>query len=341
MRWRQAMEQALYGPDGFFTRPGPGPAGHFRTSANASTAFAGAVATLVARVDASLGHPDRLDVVDVGAGRGELLTALLAALPQPVTERVHAVAVERAARPDALPSGIEWATTIPTDLTGVLLATEWLDNVPLDVVEVDPAGTVRYVLVDRDGTEHRGPPVDAADAEWLERWWPLSAEGARAEIGRPRDAAWAAAVSAVRRGLALAVDYGHRRDRRPSLGTLVGFRAGREAPPVPDGSCDLTAHVAVDAALAAGGAGVAVRQRAALRALGVDGRRPPLELAHRDPAGYVRALAAASHAAELTDPDGLGGHFWLLHPVSTDLHRSSTGLRMLEKWFPHLPWNSM
>jgi SAM-dependent MidA family methyltransferase len=335
------MEQALYGPDGFFSRPGPGPVGHFRTSANASPAFARAIATLVTRVDATLGRPDRLDLVDVGAGRGELLTALLAALPPAVTERVQAVAVERAARPDDLPVHIGWTGTIPTGLTGVLLATEWLDNVPLDVVEVDPAGTVRYVLVDPDGTERAGPPVDAADAAWLAAWWPVSEPGARAEIGRPRDAAWAAAVSSVQRGLALAVDYGHRRDRRPPLGTLVGFRAGREAPPVPDGSGDLTAHLAVDAALAAAGAGVAVRQRVALRALGVDGRRPPLELAHRDPAGYVRALAAASHAAELTDPDGLGGHFWLLHPVSTDLHRSGTGLAVLENWFPHLPWNSM
>jgi hypothetical protein len=74
----------------------------------------------------------------------------------------------------------------------------------------------------------------------------------------------------------------------------------------------------VDAALAAGPSGVAFSQRAALRALGVDGRRPPLELAHRDPAGYVRALSAASHAAELTDPAGLGGHFWLVHPVGVD-----------------------
>ena len=27
MRWKDAMQRALYGPDGFYTRPGPGPAG--------------------------------------------------------------------------------------------------------------------------------------------------------------------------------------------------------------------------------------------------------------------------------------------------------------------------
>ena len=67
-----------------------------------------------------------------------------------------------------------------------------------------------------------------------------------------------------------------------------------------------------------GGRGTPARlmtQREALTALGVDAARPPLDLASADPAGYVRALAAATKAAELIDPDGLGGHFWLLQPV--------------------------
>jgi hypothetical protein len=33
----------------------------------------------------------------------------------------------------------------------------------------------------------------------------------------------------------------------------------------------------------------------------------------------VRALAAAGTAAELTDPSGLGGHYWLLQPVEVTL----------------------
>lgn len=57
----------------------------------------------------------------------------------------------------------------------------------------------------------------------------------------------------------------------------------------------------------------------ALRALGADGGRPPLSLAGSDPAGYVRALAAASAVAELTDPAGLGGHWWLRQPVGIPL----------------------
>lgn len=306
IRWREAMRQALYGADGFFTRPGPGPAAHFRTSAHASPLFAQALLRLLERVDVALGRPDRLDVVDVGAGRGELLQQLHLAAAPDLAARLRPVPVERAPG---------FSQSIPDDVTGLLLATEWLDNVPVDVAEVDPDGVVRYVLVDPgSGEEAPGGPVKGADADWLARWWPLAVRGTRAEIGRPRDEAWAAAVRHVARGAALAVDYGHLAGARPPLGTLTGFRDGREVPPVPDGSCDLTAHVAVDAL----GAGRLVTQREALGALGVSGRRPPRALAERDPAGYLRRLAAAGAAAELTDPSGFGGHYWLLRPVGVD-----------------------
>jgi SAM-dependent MidA family methyltransferase len=316
MRWREAMSTALYGPAGFFVRPGDGPAGHFRTSANASPAFAGAVLRLIETVDAALGRPDALDLIDVGAGRGELLRALLDRAPAELAGRLRPVAVEVAPRPADLPPAIGWTAALPDGVTGVLLATEWLDNVPLDVVTHDPGGP-RYLLVDRAGRETPGPPAGAADAAWLDRWWPDP--GWRAEVGLPRDEAWAAAVSSVRRGLALTVDYGHRREDRPPGGSLTGYRDGRQVPPVPDGSCDLTAHVAIDAVAEAGGRPYTlVSQRTALRALGVDGARPPLALASTDPAGYLRALGAASAAADLTDPAGLGSHWWLLHPVGID-----------------------
>ncbi|MDT5037656.1 MAG: hypothetical protein QOE03_2841 [Micromonosporaceae bacterium] len=314
------MRESLYGPDGFFTRAGAGPAAHFRTSSHASAAFAGALAELVRRVDAALGHPDRLDLVDVGGGRGELMTALLPALPEPTRARVRATVVELADRPGGLPGEICWHRTIPGDLTGVVVATEWLDNVPLDVVEVDDTGTPRYVLVDSTGAERPGPPVGPVDAAWLAEWWPLwgAEPGMRAEVGIARDAAWAGAVGALTRGLAITVDYGHLRADRPPFGTLTGFRGGRQVQPTPDGSCDLTAHVAFDSVAAAGARDVPptlLTQRKALRALGATGGRPPLELATSDPATYVRRLAAAGLEAELTDPGGLGGHYWLIQPV--------------------------
>ncbi|MGK3943547.1 SAM-dependent methyltransferase [Streptomyces caeruleatus] len=314
--WRAATEAALYGPDGFYRRP-EGPAGHFRTSVHASALFAGAVARLLCRLDEALGRPVRLDFVDMGAGRGELAAGVLAALPAEVSARTRAYAVEIADRPAGLDHRIEWLPEPPSRITGLLFANEWLDNVPVEIAETDSAGVPRRVLVRRDGRERLGEPVAGAEAEWLRRWWPLPAEeGLRAEIGLPRDEAWAAAVATVGRGLAVAVDYAHTAAARPPFGTLTGFREGRESAPVPDGSCDLTAHVALDACALPGGRLLA--QRDALRALGLTGARPPLSLASAQPAEYLRALTRAGEAAELTAAGGLGDFGWLLQPVGLD-----------------------
>ncbi|MET8475510.1 SAM-dependent methyltransferase [Streptomyces sp. NPDC006422] len=309
------MEEALYGAAGFYRRP-EGPAGHFRTSVHASPLFAGAVAELLCRVDRALGGPAELAFVDMAAGRGELVSGVLAALPEKVALRARAYAVEKAERPPGLDHRIEWRSEPPTGVTGLLFANEWLDNVPLEVVEADADGAARLVLVREDGTESLSPaPLDEEAADWLRRWWPLPPEpGLRAEVGRPRDEAWTAAVGTLERGLAVAVDYAHTRASRPPFGTLTGFREGRETTPVPDGSRDITAHVALDACAATPGA-LLVTQRAALGALGVRAGRPPLALASRDPAAYVRALAGAGEAAELTARGGLGDFGWLVDPV--------------------------
>ncbi|MFI9269457.1 SAM-dependent methyltransferase [Kitasatospora sp. NPDC052896] len=329
MRWRPAMERALYGPEhGFYRRP-EGPAGHFRTSVHASRQYAEAVGRLLLEVDEALGRPEELALIDVGAGRGELVGALAGLLPG----RLRCYGVELAGRPAGLPEAVRWTERVPAGAVGLVFANEWLDNVPLDIAEVGEGGELRYLEVGPDGAERPGGALEAADAAWVERWWPRVAAGDRVELGGPRDAAWAAAVGALDRGLAVAVDYAHQASDRPAFGTLTGFRTGREVRPVPDGSCDLTCHVALDAVEAAGAAGARgsvhslwTTQRAALRALGVRGDRPPLARAGTDPAGYLRALAAAGEAAELTATGGLGGFGWLLQAVRMPVPRSLADL---------------
>jgi SAM-dependent MidA family methyltransferase len=280
MTLQQAWEQALYGIDGFYRREAP--AQHFSTSVHASRLFATAIVRLAQAVQAEC-------VTDIGAGRGELGLEIKRQAPGLT---VHAVELD-----DALPER----------LSGLVIANEWLDNVPCSVAELDPDGTPRYLLANQT----LGEVVDSNDLEWLDRWWPLTEPGDRAEIGTTRDEAWADVVQRLDDGVAVAIDYGHLRAGRPPYGTLTGFRSGRECDPVPDGSCDLTAHVALDSLAAAVPGATITTQRQALQALGIQAGRPDLNLARTDPQRYVAELSSAGEAAELLDPSGLGAFGWV------------------------------
>jgi len=282
--FRDAWSTALYGPEGFYRRERP--AAHFRTSVHASALFGQAVARLARAVGAS-------EVVDVGAGSGELGQVLR-------SEGLDVVEVEL---DDELPSTI----------AGLVIANEWLDNIPCEIAELDEYGVPRYLLADLS----LGDVVEGNDRAWLEEWWPLQEPGDRAEIGLSRDQAWADIVGRlVEGGVAVAIDYGHVRAGRPLYGTVTGFRAGRECDPVLDGSCDVTAHVALDSL-----GGSLVLQRDALRALGVSAARPSLELAQTDPLRYVAELSSAGEASELLDPSGLGGFGWVWTAAGADAVR--------------------
>lgn len=301
--WRTAWDQALYGPDGFFRRHAP--AEHFRTSVHDSDLMARALLRLLRTHDLDT-------VVDVGAGRGELLVAL-----HDLDPSLQLLGVEVAPRPDDLPADVDWSAVLPSEVDGLVVANEWLDNIPCHVVQMDTDGTVRVVHVDpATGAESLGHRVDLdgvppALAAWLADWWPLAVPGDRAEIGTTRDRAWADVVARLTRGVAIAVDYGHVRADRPRDGSLRSYLAGREVPVLPDGSRDVTASVAVDS-VAATCSGVLLRQREALTALGVTGERPPLNLAGTDPTTYAVALEQSTRAADLLAPEGLGGFYWVV-----------------------------
>lgn len=307
--WRDAWHEALYGPDGFY-RHAEGPAGHFTTSTHGplGTVLAQALGALADREGAT-------HVVDVGCGRGELLAHLHAARPD-----LRLTGVDVVDRPPTLPEDVAWlrspgGASLPDglrDLQDVLVvAHEWLDVVPCTVVELDDDGSPRLVLVDAQArTEDLVGDVAPEDAAWCAEHWPVDGlpPGTRVEVGLARDRAWSGLVDRVSRGTLLAVDYGHTRDSRPPAGTLVGYRGGTLVPALPDGSCDLTAHVAVDSL----DHDEVTTQREALRELGVTAATPDIALARSDPRGYLAALARSSAAAALTDPSGLGGFSWVL-----------------------------
>ena len=144
MTFRQAWDDALYGPDGFYRHERP--AAHFRTSVHASTLFAEAVARLARSVGASV-------VVDIASGEGELGREL------------------RKSGLEVL--DIELEDELPARLQGLVIANEWLDNVPCEIAELDSSLVPRYVLADSS----LGDVVAGNDLAWLEQWWPLAEPG--------------------------------------------------------------------------------------------------------------------------------------------------------------------
>ena len=319
--WELAWQDALYGRNGFY-RSGFVPSAHFRTSVQAGGLLAGALARLARQCGLER-------IVDVGSGGGELLRALRVA-----DAGVELVGLDVDGPPDGLPPGTRWCRSpggaqLPLDQSwwagSLVVAHEWLDDVPCPVVQRDDDGAWRVVQVDvRTGQERLADIAPADDLAWLTDWWDdAQAEpGDRAEVGRPRDQAWAALVAAAAGSVLVAVDYDHVRGDRPARGTLIGYRDGVACPPVPDGRCDVTAHVALDscaaAGLTAGATSTALmRQRWALRTLGVCALRPDPSSASTDPSGYLAGLAAAGEAGELLRPGGLGGFGWLLQATTS------------------------
>jgi SAM-dependent MidA family methyltransferase len=307
--WSRAWRDAARG---FWAREEPG--GHFTTSASALVADR--LAAIVHEVDTRLGHPRSLAIVDIGCGDGHLLS-LVRERCDGLGARARWIGVDlRPVRIDGVESVVAES---PCDLagapwTGVVMAHEWLDEIPCDVVERDARGVDRVVLVGCDGVEMLGPSIDDDDAcrsvgvdaarvrAWLRLWWPLREPGDRAEIGGPRDRAWCWMTDLVGAGTAIATDYGHVRAERDALhhhGTLSAYHAGRLTRPIPDGSMNLTAHVAVDSCAAARRGTSITLQRDEV---------PSSPFGQGDSVADVERYFAA---LRLRDPARLGGVAWL------------------------------
>lgn len=329
--WPVAWQRALYGPAGFYRQHAP--AHHFVTSAQG---IPGGGELLAQAVIALARRHSCTRVVEIGAGRGELLVLIRALAPELSLTGVDVVPMPE----NVVGRGIDWQVTsggsaLPPAMTDLedtlLLAHEWLDVIPCPIVERDDAGSWRQVLVETSsGRERLGPPVDDEQRAWLTHWVDDSA--VRAEVGFSRDHAWADLVSRLTSGLAVVVDYGHEAPQRPLHGTLTGFSRGQQVSPVPDGSCDLTAHVAIDSLAAATPDPFEVRVARQSRLLaevlaasgtgqqvtsGIgQGTSPgspiPHELARTDPAAYLEALVRQGAWRALTAPGGLGDFHWVL-----------------------------
>ncbi|CAB4908910.1 unannotated protein [freshwater metagenome] len=311
--WRSAWERANLE---FYSREKP--ADHFRTSTSYPDIIGPAFLVLLDAHTTS----EALQIVDVGGGDGHLLSAMRAAWIEsgrdPALLTCTLVDVRAAETPDVVTVVGDARTCLneifPHGIRGLLIAHEWLDDIPCEVVEVDDRGARRLVLVDaKSGKESLGPALDDPAAtrdfgfdergiDWLDTWWPIAHPGSRAEVGITRDDAWRTCIGLVTEGVALMVDYAHTRETRDSQGSLAGYVSGRRVAPIPDGGCNVTAHVAVDAL-----ADVSPRARRRMRS-----QREALEHVRLPDDPLVR-LRAKGRLATLRAANGLGNFTWLEH----------------------------
>jgi SAM-dependent MidA family methyltransferase len=273
----EVMEEALYGPDGFYEREGGGAGrrGDFLTAPEVGPLFGAVVARAL---DEWCQEGDT--VYDVGAGAGTLGRALAAA----GSERPY-VAVDRSASQRARHEGLTSMPDLPGgELRGVVIANELLDNLPFDLT-LD------------------GQPFDP------EQEWPES--GLAPAQHQARD--WVEQVLARLHGRLVVLDYCSTTAEmaaRPWAEWLRTYRAhGRGGHPMEAfGEQDITAEVAVDQLPSPDDdtSQADWLQRWGLAELVEEGRRIWHERARLGDLEAIRARSRITEAEALSDPAGMG-----------------------------------
>lgn len=149
----QFMENALYGPDGFYSTTGrAGRRGDFITSPEVGPLFGHVVSQAIDAVWKRLGEPSGFQIVEVGAGPGTLARSIIAASPQCLVNGTY-VTVEVSAEQRTLhPKGVTSTGVMPSNIEhGVVIANELLDNLPFDLWVYDDGWRNAHVIEQGDG----------------------------------------------------------------------------------------------------------------------------------------------------------------------------------------------
>ena len=241
------MDLALYHPTlGYYTRASrrTGRTGDFFTSVDVGPQFG---ALLAAQLDEMFrlqgaAATDRFDIVEVGAGNGQLARDILDAAESAFPEMyasirlvlVETSAAARAAHPDMLghhlPRLADSADTLPDRVSGVILANEFLDALPTHGVAMTRSGLCEVFIDLDDGRfiERAGTPSTPELASYLTHLEVTLSPGWRGEVNLAAMDWVRHAARCLSRGFMMLIDYGHAADELYSdthgAGTLTTFR---------------------------------------------------------------------------------------------------------------------
>jgi len=253
------MDLALAHPEyGYYMKGDPfGAGGDFITAPEISQMFGELLSLWSAVVWQSMGSPERINLVELGPGRGTLMSDVLRAAPSMPgfanALNVHMIETSPALKKrqqDALqgaPGAPQWHSTIEDVPDGplIVLANEFFDALPIDqyfragqywcprVIDLKPEGDgFCFVLLPPYDAQDLPPGLeDVADGSMVEVC-PTGLDVAASLAGRIKDFG----------GAALVIDYGHG-ESGPGE-TLQAVHKHSYHDPLKDpGMADLTAHV--------------------------------------------------------------------------------------------------
>ncbi len=262
------MELCLYHPElGYYSRPVEkfGKDGDFYTSSDVHAVFGRLLARQFEEMWRALGSPARIDVVELGPGRGLLACDVLdwsarqfpeffAALryvlvEQSATLRLrlhHRLAEHVTAEKAMIAARLEETPDLLVENL-IVFGNEFFDAMPVAIV--DHRGAVQVAEHNGTFTEHF-VSASAEELQYLDRYGVHPTVGERCEVCLPA-VEWMEQIAALfqkRSGFAVLIDYGYTREQQLAgrhRDTLMTYRSHRASPSPYEapGEQDITAHV--------------------------------------------------------------------------------------------------
>lgn len=262
------MEQCLYEPElGYYSRAREqfGKAGDFYTSSDVHAVFGRLLARQFEEIWRLLDSPERIQVIELGPGRGlfardvldwsaKKFPAFSRALRYDLVEQsrhLRARLEDRlqehiSARRACIVDSLESAASNASENV-ILFANEFFDALPVEVI--DYRGAVR-VAVENDRFVESFVSPSPAEVEFLDRYSVHPDEGERVEVSLLA-LGWMKRIARVfdsKRGFVILIDYGYTREEQLAgrhRGTLMTYRqhTASASPYEAPGKQDITAHV--------------------------------------------------------------------------------------------------
>jgi len=267
------MELCLYEPGfGYYAQQKEqfGKAGDFYTSSDVHAIFGRLMARQFEEIWRVLGSPGRIEILELGPGRGlfardvldwsrckfpDFFCALhytLIETSAALREKLKATLSDHVTAGKAAIAG-DVASYVPTE-NAIVLANEFFDALPVEVLSNHGSMRIGW---EAGRFVESFVSASAAEMEYLDRYSVLPEEGERVEAGLEAQRWMSRIAAAVPRGFVVIVDYGYTREellRGRRRGTIMCYRqhSASENPYEAPGEQDITAHVNFSALRAAG-----------------------------------------------------------------------------------------